>query len=80
MMRFESDSDGGRQRRWRSRSRSLSPRDWRKERRRSRSSLLRERGSKRSKGKVGKERNGGSADHSKLIEGYDKMVSGVIVH
>ncbi|KAB2633419.1 hypothetical protein D8674_029666 [Pyrus ussuriensis x Pyrus communis] len=56
----ESDSDGGRRRRWRSRSRS-------------RSSSPRERGSERSKGKAGKEKNGGSADHYKLIEGYDKM-------
>ncbi|XP_050120644.1 uncharacterized protein LOC126598330 [Malus sylvestris] len=67
-MRSESDSDGGRRRRWRSRSRSPSPRDRRKERRRSRSSSPRERGSER---RAGKERNGGSADHSKLIEGYD---------
>ncbi|KAM1186303.1 hypothetical protein ACFXTH_015437 [Malus domestica] len=72
-MRSESDSDGGRRRRWTSRIRSPSPRDRRKERRRSRSSSPRERGSERSKGKAGKERNGGSADHSKLIEGYDKM-------
>ncbi|KAM1681886.1 hypothetical protein ACFX1S_039361 [Malus domestica] len=71
--RSGSDSDGGRRRRGRSRSRSRSPRDRRKERRRSRSSSPRERVSERTKGKSGKERKGGGADYSKLIEGYDKM-------
>ncbi|KAM1377488.1 hypothetical protein ACFX2F_039086 [Malus domestica] len=56
--RSGSDSDGGRRRRGRSRSRSSSPR---------------ERVSERTKGKSGKERKGGGADYSKLIEGYDKM-------
>ncbi|BFG32640.1 hypothetical protein CerSpe_189140 [Prunus speciosa] len=69
--RSGSDSDGGRRQRGRSRSRSRSPRDRRKERR-SRSSSPRERGLEKSKGKMGKERNG-AADYSKLIQGYDKM-------
>ncbi|ONI08480.1 hypothetical protein PRUPE_5G180400 [Prunus persica] len=69
--RSGSDSDGGRRRRGRSRSRSRSPRDRRKERR-SRSSSPRERDLEKSKGKMGKERNG-AADYSKLIQGYDKM-------